>query len=114
MQQIVNIVFTVIFTAEAGLKILGLGVAEYFSRGANCFDFVLVLMSLLGIALSTGVGTNFVRIFRIARVFRLIKSLKARPAPRPWAELQTAHLPLSLLATHTHTHPRVPEQVGTV
>jgi hypothetical protein len=83
LQDVVNIVFTAIFTVEALLKILGLGLAEYFSRGSNCFDFILVLVSLLSIALDTGVGTNFIRVFRIARIFRLIKSLKAsQPPPR--------------------------------
>lgn len=78
VQRYSNIIFTAVFAAEAILKLAGLGIKTYFSRPGNCFDFFLVLVSILGIVFGTGVVTNFMRLFRIARVFRLIKSLKVQ------------------------------------
>lgn len=41
-----SLVFTVLFTAECGLKLLGLGAAGFFSDGLNVFDAVVVALSL--------------------------------------------------------------------
>ena len=77
-----NMLFTFIFIIEALLKIIGLGIKGYFTRKGNCFDFFLVLLSLVGFFVNTGVGTNFLRIFRVARVFRLVKALKVSRFPQ--------------------------------
>ena len=45
--KILNIVFTVIFALEAMLKIGGLRL-HYFRIGWNVFDFIVVVLSLLG------------------------------------------------------------------
>ena len=45
--KIMNIVFTTIFTLEAAIKITGLRF-HYFRQPWNVFDFVVVVLSLLG------------------------------------------------------------------
>ena len=45
--DIVNIVFTTIFTLEATVKIIGLR-WHYFRRAWNVFDFIIVILSILG------------------------------------------------------------------
>jgi len=76
VQNSANIFFSVIFTIEAACKIFALGIKGYFASAGNIFDFILVLTSVISLSVSSGVGLNFIRIFRIARAFRLIKSLK--------------------------------------
>ncbi|XP_060572053.1 sodium channel protein 1 brain-like isoform X2 [Ruditapes philippinarum] len=78
-----NILFVVIFTLEAIVKIIGLR-WHYFTMPWNVFDFVVVVLSLLGVLLSdvmSGVIVSptllrVVRVFRIGRVLRLIKAAK--------------------------------------
>ncbi len=45
--DIVNIVFTTIFTLEAVVKIIGLR-WHYFRRAWNVFDFIIVVLSIIG------------------------------------------------------------------
>ena len=42
-----NLVFVVIFTIEAALKLLGLGPRYYFHVNWNKFDFSIVILSLV-------------------------------------------------------------------
>ena len=44
-----NYLFAAVFTIEACIKLLGLGVSRYFASGWNWFDFVLVVGSNVGI-----------------------------------------------------------------
>lgn len=44
----INVVFIVIFTTECILKIIALR-RHYFSIGWNIFDFVVVILSILGV-----------------------------------------------------------------
>ena len=48
--DIINIVFTTIFTLEAIVKIIGLR-WHYFRRAWNVFDFIIVLLSITGISI---------------------------------------------------------------
>ncbi|XP_041373843.1 sodium channel protein 1 brain-like [Gigantopelta aegis] len=95
--NILNVVFTSIFTLEAIIKLIGLR-WHYFRQAWNVFDFIIVVLSIVvnasevieiktedkGIVmrdfLSTVVVTptllRVVRIFRIGRVLRLIKAAK--------------------------------------
>ena len=66
-----------IFAAEAVCKITAFGPRVYAHDGWNRFDFVVAVVSVLGLIVSTGVGANAVRVLRVARVFRLIKRAKA-------------------------------------
>jgi hypothetical protein len=72
---IANVVFTVIFAIEAGIKILGLGWNEYWNVGWNRFDFFICVVSITDIvffAIAVSVsGTQVVKVFRLGRACRL-------------------------------------------
>lgn len=44
--EVINIIFTAIFTIEAAIKIIGFNFRPYISDAWNCFDFFVVLASL--------------------------------------------------------------------
>lgn len=75
----INYVFAAIFSIEASLKILGLGPKIYFAERWNCFDFFIVIGTIISIfitlftSVTIGPATTFIRAFRISRIFRLIK-----------------------------------------
>jgi voltage-dependent calcium channel L type alpha-1D len=77
----VNLVFTIIFTLEAIIKIVAYG-KDYFKDGWNIFDFLVVMLSLVGIittqltSINLGSKTTIIRALRICRVLRLIKRAK--------------------------------------
>jgi hypothetical protein len=80
-QFALNGVFSIAFVAEALLKIVALGMRQYFSYNWNCFDFALAglsMVSLSGEAWHTAdsisfMNPNLFRALRIPRVFRLIQ-----------------------------------------
>ncbi|VDN82277.1 unnamed protein product [Brugia pahangi] len=72
-----NTALTAIFTVESVLKILAFGVRNYFRDGWNRFDFITVVGSITD-ALVTEFGGHFVslgflRLFRAARLIRLLQ-----------------------------------------
>ncbi|XP_059811670.1 sodium channel protein type 4 subunit alpha A [Hypanus sabinus] len=79
----INLVFIVVFTSECILKIIGLR-HYYFTIGWNIFDFVVVILSIVGIMLADIIEKYFVsptlfrviRLARIGRVLRLIRGAK--------------------------------------
>jgi hypothetical protein len=71
-----NSLLTVVFLFEAVLKLVGLGVSHYFRQRWNCFDFFLVMGSLIDLLGLTFFNTALFRIFRIARAIRLARSLQ--------------------------------------
>uniref|UniRef100_A0A3Q3WFV9 Sodium channel protein n=1 Tax=Mola mola TaxID=94237 RepID=A0A3Q3WFV9_MOLML len=79
----VNVIFIVIFTSECTLKIIALR-HHYFSVGWNIFDFVVVILSIVGLLLADIIEKYFVsptlfrviRLARIGRVLRLIRGAK--------------------------------------
>ncbi|TRZ09477.1 hypothetical protein HGM15179_017628 [Zosterops borbonicus] len=79
----INLVFIVIFTGECLLKMFALR-HYFFTVGWNIFDFVVVILSILGIVLSDIIEKYFVsptlfrviRLARIGRVLRLIRGAK--------------------------------------
>lgn len=72
--EISNYIFVVLFAIEAVLKLIGLGPSFYFKNTQNQFDFVIVILSMLG--LQEGLfAVNFTA-FRIVRVARLLRMLK--------------------------------------
>ncbi|KAL8611742.1 hypothetical protein ACOMHN_065367 [Nucella lapillus] len=81
--EMLNIIFTSIFVLEAVVKLLGLR-WHYFRVPWNIFDFLIVLMSIIDIILDDLLNSviikptllRVVRVFRIGRVLRLIKSAK--------------------------------------
>ncbi|XP_043546718.1 sodium channel protein type 2 subunit alpha-like isoform X4 [Chiloscyllium plagiosum] len=80
---IINIIFIVLFTAESSLKIIALR-QYFFTIGWNIFDFVVVIISIIGIMLSDVIEKYFVsptlfrviRLARIGRILRLIRGAK--------------------------------------
>ncbi|PVD19442.1 hypothetical protein C0Q70_19931 [Pomacea canaliculata] len=78
-----NIIFTAVFTLEAITKLVGLR-WHYFRVAWNVFDFVIVILSILGIVLADILSRIYVRptllrvvrVFRVGRVLRLIKAAK--------------------------------------
>uniref|UniRef100_A0A8D1CJJ1 Sodium channel protein n=1 Tax=Sus scrofa TaxID=9823 RepID=A0A8D1CJJ1_PIG len=79
----INMVFIIVFTGECLLKMLALR-QYYFTVGWNIFDFVVVILSIVGLALSDLIQKYFVsptlfrviRLARIGRVLRLIRGAK--------------------------------------
>uniref|UniRef100_A0A3P9A0X8 Sodium channel protein n=1 Tax=Esox lucius TaxID=8010 RepID=A0A3P9A0X8_ESOLU len=79
----INLVFIIIFTGECILKLIALR-QYYFSVGWNIFDFVVVILSIVGIMLADIIEKYFVsptlfrviRLARIGRVLRLIRGAK--------------------------------------
>ncbi|XP_076608525.1 sodium channel protein type 4 subunit alpha B [Chaetodon auriga] len=79
----VNLVFIIIFTTECTLKIIALR-QHYFAVGWNIFDFVVVILSIVGLLLADIIEKYFVsptlfrviRLARIGRVLRLIRGAK--------------------------------------
>lgn len=76
--EILNYVFTLIFASEAAIRILGIGVKNYFAEMWNVFDCVVAAGSVAGIVISWSStleikGTTILRAFRILRLLRLLK-----------------------------------------
>uniref|UniRef100_A0A452ILN9 Sodium channel protein n=1 Tax=Gopherus agassizii TaxID=38772 RepID=A0A452ILN9_9SAUR len=79
----INMVFIVLFTGECVLKLISLRY-YYFTIGWNIFDFVVVILSIVGMFLDKVIEKYFVsptlfrvvRLARIGRILRLIKGAK--------------------------------------
>uniref|UniRef100_A0A673CVD7 Sodium channel protein n=1 Tax=Sphaeramia orbicularis TaxID=375764 RepID=A0A673CVD7_9TELE len=79
----INVIFISVFTGECLLKMIALR-QYYFTNGWNIFDFIVVILSVIGMFLSELIKQYFVsptlfrviRLARIGRVLRLIKSAK--------------------------------------
>ncbi|XP_026503338.1 sodium channel protein type 2 subunit alpha-like isoform X12 [Terrapene carolina triunguis] len=79
----INMVFIVLFTGECVLKLVSLRY-YYFTIGWNIFDFVVVILSIVGMFLDKVIEEYFVsptlfrvvRLARIGRILRLIKGAK--------------------------------------
>jgi Na+-transporting methylmalonyl-CoA/oxaloacetate decarboxylase gamma subunit len=75
-----NVVFTIIFSLEVVLKVLGLGVFGYVSDKMNVFDCIIVIIAMVELIMEKtsggkGGGGPFgalraVRLFRIFKIFR--------------------------------------------
>ena len=72
-----------VFIIEAVLKIIAES-STYFKQGWNIFDFVIVILTIVGVILeqtgvlkSFGTATSVLRSFRIVRVLRLVKKAKS-------------------------------------
>lgn len=96
--NISNIVFTVLFLIEALLKIIGLGLFQYFRDSWNIFDFIVVLLSIIGIiasSIETSVEFNptFMRVFRVFRILRLVRLIKTTKQIRALLEMLYYSIP---------------------
>ena len=84
MIEFFNTMFYVVFLLEMILKFLGIGIKLYFKDKANGFDFFVIIVSTLDLALSvlgsTVSGSEAIqalRVFRLLRVFKLAKVWKS-------------------------------------
>ncbi|PNF19757.1 Two pore calcium channel protein 1 [Cryptotermes secundus] len=72
-----TILFVGLFVVEVVLKILGLGITQYFGSGWNIYDFSVTLLSLFGvIILSLAPSFVYVVVLRPLRLLRLFKLKK--------------------------------------
>ncbi|XP_070587801.1 sodium channel protein type 1 subunit alpha [Erythrolamprus reginae] len=79
----INFIFIILFTGECVLKMISLRY-YYFTIGWNIFDFVVVILSIVGMFLAEIIEKYFVsptlfrviRLARIGRILRLIKGAK--------------------------------------
>ncbi|XP_054720547.1 sodium channel protein 60E-like [Uloborus diversus] len=68
-----NLVFTIIFSLEAAVKLLALG-RSYFRSKWNVFDLVVVVVSLADLSFETVGGLSVLRTFRLLRVVKLAQA----------------------------------------
>uniref|UniRef100_A0A8C7FQA2 Sodium channel protein n=1 Tax=Oncorhynchus kisutch TaxID=8019 RepID=A0A8C7FQA2_ONCKI len=76
----INLVFIFIFIAECILKLIGLR-QYYFTVGWNILDFVVVILSILGLLLADLIEKYFVsptlfRVVRLARIGRVLRLIR--------------------------------------
>jgi hypothetical protein len=70
--------FSFIFLIEALIKLIGFG-RRYFMDSWNLFDFIVSVLSVIGILLEETLSvkgassTNIVRSFRVIRIFKIFK-----------------------------------------
>lgn len=78
--EFINYIFIAIFTGECVLKMFALRY-HYFRNPWNCFDFVVVILSIIGSTLSEFIKQYFVqptlfRIIRLARIGRILRLIR--------------------------------------
>ncbi|ODM88203.1 Sodium/hydrogen exchanger 10, partial [Orchesella cincta] len=80
-----NQAFALIYLLEFLVKIIGRGCSDYWSSKWNLLDFIVLIITFVDVALvavfgcndNSGSGAlNFIKIFRIVRIFRGLKLLK--------------------------------------
>jgi len=71
---VVNTVFTVIFTVEVVLKLIGLGVRGYAADKFNLFDALIVMISIAEMFAAEGGPLSALRAFRLFRIFKLFRA----------------------------------------
>lgn len=81
-----NGLFTLFFIVEAGLKMGGLGCAEYWTSGWNRFDFFVIIVGLLSTLIdlldldaTIGINPTVLRVLRVFRLTRILRVLRASP-----------------------------------
>jgi len=70
-------VFTTIFTIEAFLKILALGLYKYLEDRWSCFDIIIVLLSLVELGLDGVKGLSILRSFRLVSIIVALVGMSA-------------------------------------
>ncbi|CAF3828874.1 unnamed protein product [Rotaria sordida] len=69
-------IFTIIFTIELILKWFAYGIINYFTNGWNWLDFIIVIVSILGVSLDI-FGIADIPAFKSMRTLRALRPLKA-------------------------------------
>lgn len=69
-----SIVFVCVYSIEATIKILGKGPKEYFTNGWDVFDFLVTVVSLIGVlGQAYSDGFYYITVLRPFRLLRLFK-----------------------------------------
>ncbi|VDM47025.1 unnamed protein product [Toxocara canis] len=77
-----NYFFTAVFTLEAGMKLIALGIKRFFKERWNQLDMFIVVLSIAGIifeefeALELPINPTIIRVMRVLRIARVLKLLK--------------------------------------
>lgn len=81
-QELIDLVFTLIFTFEATTKIIAMGFVlhkrAYLQDSWNCLDFFIVCISLISL-LPIGGGSNGLKALRTFRILRPLRSINKLP-----------------------------------
>lgn len=75
--NVANTIFTIIFTVEVVLKLIGLGVSGYSADKFNLFDAAIVIVSILEMFLASSGGGGAFSALRAFRLFRIFKIFRA-------------------------------------
>ena len=82
LEEVITMI-TLLFSAEMGIKLLGLGCHGYWSDSWNMLDGTLVTMSLVELLIMEIVGDlevpnlSFLRVLRILRILRILRLMKS-------------------------------------
>lgn len=68
-----DLVFTILFSIEAALKIFAFGFTPYIKRASNAVDFMIVVISILLQVLSS--QAQFLKGLRVLRAFKPVRML---------------------------------------
>lgn len=73
-----NFAFTIIFTIELGIKLIGMGPVSYMRDTMNVFDALIVALSLVELFILGGgtSGKSSLSAFRSVRIFRAFRVLR--------------------------------------
>nr|BAA13136.2 voltage-dependent calcium channel [Heterololigo bleekeri] len=77
--QNLNLAFSVLFTIECILKLMGFGIGNYFRDRWNMFDFIIVIGSIIDVVTTnvlpsaSSFRTGSFRLFRAARLVKLLR-----------------------------------------
>lgn len=75
--QILNLIFSLIFIVEMCIKVAGVSWSYYFQDSYNCFDFCLVVASLIDFSLTNSdLNVKVLQVMRVVRVLRIFKLAK--------------------------------------
>jgi len=80
LQRYADYIFTIIYVIEFIMKLIAFGFRGYFKDGWNILDFIIVIISVVGMVgsfiPSFATITNLMKAFRVARTLRLLKITK--------------------------------------
>lgn len=82
-----NLVFTIIFVVEMGLKLFGLGVVAYLRDPMNYLDGAVVILSVVELTVLKD-GANALSAFRTVRIFRTFRVLRVARLLRALQSMQ--------------------------
>lgn len=97
-----NVIFSAIFTCEMITKVIAYKPRGYWADSWNKFDFLVVIVSWVGVAIDFGTPTYlpFLSLLRIVRIFKLVRfieGLKVREESHAFSTIQCTPYQFTLL-----------------